>query len=257
MIDAHAHLTDERYDDLEDVVARAKEQGVGRIVCSAYNLWSSEKAVELAKKFDEVFANVGLHPENVDELGLTEQEKEAYFERLYALSKQEKVVAIGEIGLDYHFRDDNKELQKEVFIKQIEFANEAGLPIVVHSRDAIGDTIEILKQHPPKQESLLHCYAGSLESAEIFMKLGFSFSFGGVITFKNAKNVASVVKGLPIERILLETDCPYLSPVPFRGKRNEPKNVAYVADMIAKIKGLTMEEVASITTQNAERIFKI
>ncbi|MBP3619254.1 MAG: TatD family hydrolase [Clostridia bacterium] len=251
IIDVHAHLTDDKFDDVEDVVARATESGVERIVCSAYNFSSSCQAVELSKRFAGVFANVGLHPENVEEM------REGYLEKIFTLSKENKVVAIGEIGLDYHYRTDNKDLQKEVFIKQIEFANSVNLPVVIHSRDAIGDTIEILKQYPPKRESLLHCYAGSVESAKILMQLGFSFSFGGVVTFANAKNTVEVVKQLPLDRILIETDCPYLSPVPFRGKRNEPKNVVYIADMIAKIKGITLEEVAKVTTKNAERIFKL
>lgn len=251
IVDVHAHLTDDKFVDVEDVVARATESGVERIVCSAYNFSSSCQAVKLSKLYGGVFANVGLHPENVDEMC------EGYLEKIFNLSKEKKVVAIGEIGLDYHYRTDNKELQKEVFIKQIEFANSVNLPVVVHSRDAIGNTIEILKQYPSKRESLLHCYAGSVESAKILMKLGFSFSFGGVVTFANAKNTVEVVKQLPLDRILIETDCPYLSPVPFRGKRNEPKNVVYIADTIAKIKGITLEEVAKVTTENAERIFKL
>ncbi len=257
LIDVHAHLTDERFDDLPLVVERAQVKGVDGVICSAYNFLSSQKAVEIATKFSNVWANVGLHPENVEEANGFEGGVDAYLKKIYALSKHDKVVAIGEIGLDYHFRDDNKELQKDVFIKQIEFANEKGLPIVVHSRDAMGDTIEILQKHPPKKEGVLHCYAGSAESAKILMKLGFSFSFGGVVTFKNGKNAAEVVKSLPLDRILIETDCPYLAPEPFRGKRNEPKNVVYVADKIAQIKGVSIEEVIAQTTKNAERIFKL
>lgn len=257
LIDVHAHLTDERFDDLPLVVERAVENGVDGAICSAYNFLSSQKAVEIATEFANVWANVGLHPENVEEAKDYEGGVDAYLNKIFALSKHERVVAIGEIGLDYHFRDDNKDLQKEVFIKQIEFANENGLPIVVHSRDAMGDTIEILQKHPPKKEGLLHCYAGSVESAKILMKLGFSFSFGGVVTFKNGKNAAEVVKSLPLDRILIETDCPYLSPEPFRGRRNEPKNVVYIADKIAQIKGVSIEEVIAQTTKNAERIFKL
>ncbi len=251
MIDIHAHLTDERFDDVEEVVARAKEKGVNEIICSAYNLSSAKKAIELSKRFDNVFATVGLHPENVDEL------ENDTLEQIGQLCKNEKVVAVGEIGLDYHFVSDNKDLQKEVFKKQLALSKKLNLPVQIHSRDAMGDTIEILKETPLEKEGLLHCYSGSIESAKELIKLGFSFSFGGVVTFNNAKNVVEVVKSLPIERILLETDCPYLSPVPFRGKRNEPKNVVYVADMIAKIKGLSLEEVAKITTENAKRIFGI
>ena len=154
-------------------------------------------------------------------------------------------------------KESIKNLQKWAFLKQIGIADRLNKPVVVHSRDAMGDTLEILRNHRLKRESLLHCFSGSLESAKELMKLGFSFSFGGVVTFKNAKNVQEVVKNLPPERILLETDCPYMSPEPFRGKRNEPKNVVYVADKIAKLRELSIEEVARITTQNAERLFEI
>ncbi len=251
LIDAHAHLTDEKFDDLQAVLTRAKEHYVEKIICSAFNLPSSQSALELAKTHSNIFANVGLHPENVDELD------EKTLKNLEKLAKNEKVVAIGEIGLDYHFREDNKSLQKQVFVEQIKLAKNLQKPIVVHSRDAMGDTIDILKSNRHTQESLMHCYAGSFESAKILMDLGFSFSFGGVATFKNAKNVVEVIKNLPLERILLETDCPYMSPEPFRGKRNEPKNIIYVADKIASIKGLSLEEVAFQTTENAKRIFKI
>lgn len=251
MVDVHAHLTDQKFDDVEQVVARAEESGVNKIVCSAYNFLSSQQAIDLSKRFLQVFANVGVHPENVDEWD------DKMLKNLEILSKNDKVVAIGEIGLDYYWRQDTKQKQKEIFIEQIKLANKLNFPIVVHSRDAMGDTIEILKANKPNKESLLHCYSGSKESAKILMDLGFSFSFGGVVTFANAKTAVEVVKFLPIEKILLETDCPYLTPVPFRGKRNEPKNVVYVADMIARIKNMTIEEVAQKTTENAKRLFGI
>ena len=251
MVDVHAHLTDQKFDDAEQVVLNAEENGVGKIICSAYNLLSSQQAVDLSKRFNQVYANVGIHPENVEEWS------EETIKNLENLSKNSKIVAIGEIGLDYYWRQDTKEKQKQIFVDQINLANKLNLPIVVHSREAMGDTIEILKNNRPNKESLLHCYSGSVESAKILMDLGFSFSFGGVVTFSNAKTAVEVVKSLPIEKILLETDCPYLTPVPFRGKRNEPKNVVYVADMIARIKNMTIEEVAEKTTENAKRLFGI
>ena len=251
LIDSHAHLTDEKFDNVEEILKNAKESGIEKIVCSAYNLSSSNEATKLAEKYENVFSNVGLHPENVEEFS------EEYFEKLKKLYKSPKVVAVGEIGLDYHFTTENKDLQKQIFEKQLLLANELNLPAVIHSRDAMGDTIEILKKVRLKRESLLHCFSGSYESAKILMELGFSFSFGGVVTFNNAKNVVEVVKNLPIEKILLETDCPYMTPVPFRGQRNEPKNIVYIADAISRIKGMTIEEVAEITTKNAERLFKI
>ena len=253
LVDSHGHILDKCFEnDLNDVVKRAKENGVNKIICSAYNLFSSKRAVELSHQFAEVYSTVGLHPENV-----LDDDFENSFDKFANLAKDEKCVAIGEIGLDYHFTTETKDLQKLIFDRQISFANELSLPVVVHSRDAMGDTIEILQNNTPKRESLLHCYGGSIESAKILIKLGFSFSFGGVVTFKNAKNVVEVVRQLPVEKILLETDCPYMTPVPFRGQRNEPKNVVYVADAIARIKGMTIEEVAKITTENAKRVFGI
>ncbi len=251
LIDSHGHITSEGYDDIEEVIARAKEAGVDRIVCSAYNFSSSQEAVELSKKYDGVFANVGFHPENTNEI------KEDSLAKIENLAKEKKVVAIGEIGLDYHREGFDKEIQQKYFVEQINLANRLGKPIVVHSREAMGDTIEILKKHPIAKESLIHCFSGSVESAKILLDLGFSFSIGGVVTFKNAKSLPDVVRFLPLDRILLETDCPYLSPVPFRGQRNEPKNVLYVADEIARIKGISIEEVGYVTTENAERLFGI
>ena len=250
-IDVHAHLNDEKFENVESIVENALSEKVDKIITAGFDISSSRKNLEIASRFPNVFATIGIHPEMVDEL-----EKD-YLEVLKDMSKNKKVVAIGEIGLDYHFKYDNKELQKEIFVKQIELANFLDLPVVVHSRDAMGDTLELLKKHPPKKESLLHCYSGSIESAKEFIKLGFSFSFGGVVTFNNAKNVVKVVEELPIEKIMLETDCPYMAPVPFRGKRNEPMYIPYIARKIAEIKNIEVEKIAEITTKNAEKMFKI
>jgi len=251
MIDVHGHITRDCFDDVDEVLKRAKDAGVNQMICSAFNLSSSQEAVSLSNKFDCVYANVGFHPENTDEID------DSSWEELQNLAKEAKVVAVGEIGLDYHREGFDKILQQEYFIKQIKLANSLKKPIVVHSRDSMGDTIEILKKYPPVKESLIHCFSGSDESAKILLDLGFSFSIGGVVTFKNAKSLPDVVKFLPIEKILLETDCPYMSPVPFRGQRNEPKNVVYVADEIARLKGLRIEDVAQKTTENARRLFNI
>lgn len=252
LVDAHAHITDERFADLNDVIERSTKAGVTKIVCSGYDFLSSENAVNLSKKYPEVFATIGIHPENVEGVDF-KQVRDSFIN----LAKNSKVVAVGEIGLDYHWTKETICLQKEVFIKQIQLANELNLPLVVHSRDAIGDTIEILKENKPNKESLIHCYGGSVESAKLLLEMGYSFSFGGVLTFSNAKTAVEVVKFLPMDKILLETDCPYLSPVPFRGQRNEPKNVVYVCDMIARIKGLKIEDVAEKTTENSKRVFGI
>ena len=251
LIDSHGHINDEKFDDVEDVIKRAEETGLEAMICASCNLSSSETAVNFANGHKIVYANVGFHPENVDEFD------EKSFSEIEKLTKNEKVVAIGEIGLDYYWTKENKEKQKEVFVAQIELANKLGLPVVVHCRDAMGDMLEILEKHPLKKPSLMHCYGGSIESAKELMKLGFSFSFGGLVTFKNAKNVVEVVANLPIEKILLETDCPYMCPEPFRGQRNEPRNVIYVADALARIKNLPIEEVAAVTTENAKRLFGI
>ena len=250
-IDVHAHLNDEKFENVESIVENALSEKVNKIITAGFDIASSRKNLEIASRFPNVFATIGIHPEMVDEL-----EKD-YLEVLKDMSKNKKVVAIGEIGLDYHFKDDNKELQKEIFVKQIELANFLDLPVVVHSRDAMGDTLELLKKHPPQKESLLHCYSGSIESAKEFIKLGFSFSFGGVVTFNNAKNVVKVVEELPIEKIMLETDCPYMAPVPFRGKRNEPMYIPYIARKITEIKNIEVEKIAETTTKNAEKMFKI
>lgn len=251
-IDVHAHLDNVRYEeDLDTIVKNAKEKCVEKIITAGYDLNSSYVDVEIANSFENVFATVGVHPENVEGL------EKNYLEKLETLLKNKKVVAIGEIGLDYHWRKDNQELQKKIFIEQIDLANKLDLPIVVHCRDAVGDTLQILKEHTPKRESLMHCYGGSVESAKEFIKLGFSFSFGGVVTFKNAKNVQEVVKNIPLEKIMLETDCPYMSPEPYRGKVNEPKNIPIIAEKIADIKNIKIDEVEKNTTKNAEKMFKI
>lgn len=251
MIDVHAHLTDARYEDIDEVVARAQEGGINKIICSAYDLSSSRKAIELAEKYDCVYATIGIHPENVSDFNV-----EA-IDTLAKMAESKKVVAIGEIGLDYYWKNDDKKEQIEAFVAQIDLANKLNFPIVVHSREAMGDTIKILQEKKVEKEGLLHCYSGSVEGAKILSDLGFSFSFGGVVTFKNAKNAVAVVEFLPIEKIMLETDCPYMSPEPFRGKRNEPKNIVYIADKIARIKNLSIEKVAIETSKNVKRVFSI
>ncbi len=287
-VDVHAHLCDEKFEGVLGVIESAKKVGVKKIITASYNLFSCEKNLGIAKDVEGVFATVGVHPENVDEATVSveniagedvgvrletvdeeilgvgsktathiESEASDYLSKLEELARNKKVVAIGEIGLDYHWRTDNKERQKKFFILQIQLANKLNLPIVVHSRDALGDTLEILKNCPPKRESLMHCYGGSIESARELMKLNFSFSFGGVCTFKNAKNVCETIKALPIEKIMTETDCPYMTPEPYRGKVNEPKYIPLIAKRIAEIKNLPLEEVARQVSLNAEKMFKI
>ncbi len=255
-IDAHCHITGDEFDGVggvEGVLARAKAQGVGRIVCSGFDLQSSKIAKTLAERYEEVYFCAGFHPSELDKY------REGDLEELAALCKHAKCVALGEIGLDYHFEDNpSNERQKELFVRQLRLANELGLPVVLHSRDAAQDTLEILREHRAllRQSGLMHCYSYSAEMADDFLDLGLYFSFGGPCTFKNAKKVWQSVQRIPATRILSETDCPYLTPVPFRGEfPNEPKNVVYVVERLAELKGATVEEAAAQIEENTRKLF--
>ncbi len=251
-VDVHAHVIDEKYENPMKVVEDARFFGVEKIICASSSYETSLKSAEFVRSTEGLFCTVGVHPEDCE----TYDEVE---EKIEKLAKEKKVVAIGEIGLDYHYENIDIEKQKEVFEKQVILANKLSLPIVIHSRDAMADTMEILKRNKDKLKAggIFHCYSGSVEEAKEILKLGFSFSFGGVCTFKNARKAVEVLEFLPIENILLETDCPYLAPVPHRGEINEPKYIPIIAEKIAEIKGLTLEEVANVTTKNAERVFGI
>ena len=253
MIDTHAHLQDEKFNNVEKIISNAKNSNVNKIVCASSSTKTSIQAVEIASKFDNVFATVGVHPEEASEWN--EQTKDT----IKKLAQNKKGVAIGEIGLDYYYEFCPKDKQKEVFLQQIYLANKLKLPIVVHTRDASGDTMQIIRQNLSllKNGVVIHCYSMSLEILKEIMNFGFYISLGGAITFKNAKNLLEIVKLVNINQLMLETDCPYMSPEPYRGQINEPKNVEFVAKKIAQIKGLSYEDVAKITTENAERFFKI
>ena len=270
-IDIHAHLNDERLiSDVENVILRAKEQGVGKIVCAGSDYNSSKIAVELANKNKNVYATVGLHPQNCIEF---DKKMEKF---IIDSAKNQKVVAVGEIGLDfydleYQIREEKKrnpnfegisyeelrEKQKEIFIKQIKLANKVGLPIMIHMRDATEQTIRILEENKNLLEKggLLHCYSGSLETTKKIFDLGFYVSIGGSITFKNARVMPEVLKEVGIERVCLETDCPYLSPEPFRGRTNEPKNIPLIAEKIAQITNKNIKDVEDVTTENCYKVF--
>lgn len=251
-VDVHAHIIDEKFENPKEVVERANFFGVEKIICASSSYETSKKSFDFVQNIEGLYCTVGVHPEDCE----TFDEIESSLEEL---AKGKKVVAIGEIGLDYHYENFNKEKQKQVFEKQILIADRLSLPIVIHSRDAMADTMEILKRNKDKLKNggIFHCYSGSVEEAKEILKLGFSFSFGGVCTFKNARKAVEVISYLPIENIMLETDCPYLAPVPHRGEINEPKYIPIIAEKIAEIKGLGVEEVGKITTKNAERVFKI
>ncbi|MBQ8844755.1 MAG: TatD family hydrolase [Clostridia bacterium] len=252
-IDVHAHIYDEYYDNIDEIVKNAKDYTVEKILNNAVDIKTSKEVIELSKKFPNVYACIGIHPENIDDL------QEDYLEVLEKLANENNVVAIGEIGLDYHYTKENKDKQKQVFLEQLKLADKLNLPVIIHSRDAVGDVIEILTDNKNliRNGGVIHCFGGSVESAKILHNLGFSFSFGGVCTFNNAQKVIMVIESLPLDSLMFETDCPYMTPVPHRGERNEPKYVVNIAEKVALIKGVDIQEIGKITTLNAERIFKI
>ena len=255
-IDVHCHLTGEEYAEIggiEEVLSRAKGAGVERMICSGFDLASSRIALELAERFEELYFCAGFHPSELDKY------KEGDLDELAKLCAHEKCVAVGEIGLDYHF-DDNpeKEVQRELFIRQLALANELGLPVVLHSRDAAQETLELLKAHKEllTHGGLMHCYSYSAEMMQEFISLGLYFSFGGPSTFKNARKVQECVERIPAHLLLSETDCPYLTPVPYRGVfPNEPKNVKYVVENMAKLRGEEEEALAKRIFDNAKKLF--
>ncbi|AEB22232.1 MULTISPECIES: TatD family hydrolase [Bacillus] len=253
LFDTHAHLNAEQFDtDLEEVIARAKAEKVERIVVVGFDKPTITRAMELIEEYHFIYAAIGWHP--VDAIDMTEED----LTWIKELSSHEKVVAIGEMGLDYHWDKSPKDIQKEVFRKQIALAKEVNLPIIIHNRDATEDVVTILKEEGAEEVGgIMHCFTGSAEVARQCMDMNFYISFGGPVTFKNAKKPKEVAKEIPNDRLLIETDCPFLTPHPFRGKRNEPSYVKYVAEQLAELKGLTYEEIASITTENAKRLFRM
>lgn len=256
LFDSHAHLDDEKFkEDREVLIQQIKEAGITRLISAGYSLESSKKAIDLAEQYDFINATVGISPNDILQI---EEELWKLLNEIKELANQsKKIVAIGEIGLDYHWNQENKDLQKQAFIKQIELANELKLPIVIHTREAVMDTIEILKQNEVALRGVFHCCPLNEELVKEALKLGFYISFAGPITFKNAKNANKIIDMVPNEKMLIETDSPYLSPEPFRGKRNDPRNVKYMAQKIAGVKGIQLEEVAKITYQNAQNLFGI
>lgn len=252
IFDSHAHYDDEQFDvDREELLLSMKEHGVGVIVNVGSTLSSCEKVVELAKKYPHVYAAVGVHP---DEVGSLNEETFAFVKEQ---CQKEKVVAVGEIGLDYYWDNESHDVQKEWFIRQLQLARELCLPISIHSREAAADTLEIMKEHAKDLKGVIHCFSYSLEMAREYVKMGFYIGVGGVVTFKNGRKLKEIVEEIPLDKIVLETDCPYLAPVPYRGKRNDSTYLSYVAEEIAQIKGITAEEVISVTEENARQLFGI
>lgn len=242
IIDTHCHLDIKDYDNLEEVI---KNMEGNYMIASGYNLESNKHVIELINKYDNIFGTIGLHPSDVTE----DYESDLLF--IESNINNPKIVGVGEIGLDYYWEKDNKELQKEVFIKQIELARKYNKTIVIHSREAILDTYNILDEYLGNNKAVLHCYSSNIEMAKRFKKFNIKFGIGGVLTFKNSSKLKEVVKELDLSDLLLETDSPYLTPEPYRGKKNEPSYTKYVAEAIAKIKEVEYEKVLEITTKNA------
>ncbi|EKF35973.1 MULTISPECIES: TatD family hydrolase [Bacillus] len=253
LFDTHAHLNAEQYkEDLEQVIERAKSEKVEKIVVVGFDRPTITRAMELIEAYDFIYAAIGWHP--VDAIDMTDED----LAWIKELSQHEKVVAIGEMGLDYYWDKSPKDVQKEVFRRQIALAKEVNLPIIIHNRDATEDVVTILKEEGAAEVGgIMHCFTGSLEIAKACMEMNFYISFGGPVTFKNAKKPKEVVKDIPSDRLLIETDCPYLTPAPFRGKRNEPSYVKYIAEQIAELRDISFEELAELTTENAKKVFRI
>lgn len=253
LFDTHVHLNAEQYkEDLEEVIERALNEGISRMVVVGFDRPTIEKAMELVEKYDFMYASVGWHP--VDAIDMKDEDL-LWIEEL---ASHPKVVAIGEMGLDYYWDKSPKEIQKEVFRRQIQLAKKVKLPIVIHNREATADIVEILKEEGAEEVGgIMHCFSGSPETAKECVDMNFYISLGGPVTFKNAKKPKEVAEAIPLEKLLIETDCPYLAPHPYRGKRNEPSYVKLVAEQIAEIKGLSLEEVAEATTANAQKLFGI
>ena len=254
IIDTHCHLNDEiLFKDLDNVISRAQSVGVEKMIVIGWDKASSELAIKLAEQYDFIYAVIGFHPENVFDI-----DDKILYETLN-LCTHPKVVGIGEIGLDYHWtkEPDKREIQKEFFIKQIDFANEHKLPISIHNRDAFADTLSILKAHKPLYGGVMHCYAGSVENLDEIINLNMYIGLGGPVTFTNAKTPKEVAENVPLERLVVETDCPYLSPHPLRGTVNEPSNICLVIDAIADIRKMSKKHLLDVLYQNSCKLFNL
>lgn len=252
IFDTHAHYDDEQFDaDREELLDSMAEQGVGTIVNVSASYPSCEQVTEMVQKYPFMYAAVGVHPDHVGELN------EETFVRMKKLFANDKVIAVGEIGLDYYWDNESHDLQKAWFIRQLELARELDLPVLIHSREAAADTMDIMKEHAEGMSGVIHCYSYSKEMAREYVKMGFYIGVGGVVTFKNARKLKETVAEIPLTSIVLETDCPYLAPEPNRGKRNNSAYIRYVAEEIARIKGITYEEVVAQTEENARKMYRL
>lgn len=249
LIDSHCHLLSSEYNNVNEEIEKAISGGVERIIINGIDVKSSIEAVELSKKYNEVYAAVGIGPENVS--GITESD----IKMIEDMSLNEKVVAIGEIGLDYYWTKENKDVQIDILKRMLKIAKKRNLPVIVHNREATADIYNCLKEY--NVTGIMHCFSGSLETANEFIKLGFLIGIGGVVTFKNAKKIKDVVKNIPLSVISLETDSPYLTPEPYRGKKNNPDKLEFIVSEIAKLKGITSTDVIRQTGANVRAKFDL
>ena len=252
LFDTHAHLNDSRFDeDRAELLAQLPQRGVTLAMNAGCSLESSKDALIMAEPYDWLYCSVGTHPDSCDEVNEDVLEE---YRKLCKLNP--KVKAIGEIGLDYHYEDIPREIQKKAFIAQMELARELDMPVIVHERDAHEDGMDIIAQFPTVK-GVFHCYSGSAEMAKQLVKLGWYIGFTGVLTFKNARKAVETAQSIPLERIVIETDCPYMAPEPFRGKRNDPSLVYRVAEKLAEIRGISVEEAQRATFENGKRLYRI
>lgn len=253
IFDTHAHYDDGAFDgDREQLLESLKDNGIEAVVNVGASIQTTKNTLELMKKYPFVYGAVGVHPNETAELN------EDLMNWLKTVSSTEKVVAIGEIGLDYYWDEPDRDIQKHWFVRQMDVAKEAGLPVIIHSRDAAADTLDLMKaQNARDLGGVIHCFSYGKEMAGEYLNMGFYLGIGGVLTFQNAKKLKEVVEYMPMEQLVLETDCPYLSPVPNRGKRNSSLNLPYVVEAISQIKGISEEEVITITNRNARALYRI
>lgn len=250
IFDTHAHYDDEQFDsDRSELLASLTGKGISGVISCGVNAESSKANIDLSEKYPFIYAAVGYHGLNTEDL------TGDYLDILKGLIKNEKTVAIGEIGLDYHYEKETRDIQLKIFREQIELANEYSLPVIVHDREAHEDTLNILKELKPR--GVIHCFTGSVEMAKEIVKIGMYIGLGGAVTFKNAVKPVEVAKYVPADRLLVETDCPYMTPVPYRGKRNDSSLIPYTAEKIAEVRGVTAQEILDLTAENARALFRI
>ena len=253
IFDTHTHYDDEKFgEDRNSLLTNLKNYHIGTVVNISSNLASIKATLELTKKYDFIYGAVGIHPTETEEL------TEETFSWLKEQAKQEKIVAIGEIGLDYYWKEPEKTIQKKWFLRQLSLAKELHMPFIIHSRDAARDTLDIIKsEHPDEQAGVVHCFSYNKEMAKEYLSMGFYLGVGGVITFQNGKKLKEVVEYMPLSQLLLETDCPYLAPVPYRGKRNFSGYLSYIIEEIAHLKHISPEKVIEVTEQNAKKFYRL